>query len=171
MRRLFGLFFVFLFSAAGCKSTSGFDELSDGEKEMLVENARVIFVKSGKSENLSFEEKLKIAESKDKNKKKPVARPFAMEEKFIVKRTKPEMRFYYTGDKEGRATITWKLSRTKSVALIATGKLIEKDKMWNMSVVNSEDLIVTPDARKTLERSGSTLIEDLKAGKSFPAAQ
>ena len=171
MRNLCGLFFVLLFAAAGCRSTSGFDELSDAEKKMLVENARVIFVKSGKSADLTLEEKLKMAEEKDKKKKKPVTHPFSMQEKFIVKKTKPVMRFYYTGDKEGKAMITWKLTNTKSVTLIAAGQLTEKDKMWAMSVVNSEDVVVTPDARKTLERSGSTLIEDLKAGKSFPAVQ
>lgn len=177
MRILSGLLLAFLFALAGCKSSSNssFEELSDDEKSMLVENARVIFVKYGKTEGLTLDEKLKQIEAlknkKDNTAKQSLARSFSEEDKFIVKKTNPQLRFYYSGDKEGRATVSWKLPNSRTVIFVASGRLLEKEKIWTMSVVNSEDLVVTPDARKALERSGSTLIEDLKSGKRFPAAQ
>ncbi|OGV39416.1 MAG: hypothetical protein A2020_09320 [Lentisphaerae bacterium GWF2_45_14] len=170
MQNLYRLIFtVFLLAgaAAGCKSSSGFEELSDGEKAMLVENARTILIKSGKTVDLPFEKKIDL-NGRQKSREKPGTRPFSFDEKNVVKRTNPELRFYYTGDKEGRAVVSWKLSSTRNVILVATGQLIEKEKIWTMSVVDSEDVVVTPEARRNLERSGSSLIEDLRAGKGLP---
>lgn len=180
MRVVLLLLLALAFIPAGCRSSSssGFDELTEDETKMLVENARTIFVRDGKTEGLTLDEKIKAVEAMknkkgkdDKTSAKISTRSFSLEDKMIVKKTEPQIRCYYTGDKEGRVTVSWQLSDTRRVTFIAKGKLLEKEKTWEMSVVNSEDLVVTPEARKALEKSGSTLIQDLKAGKSFPAGQ
>lgn len=170
MRLFTVLLLGFLFVSFGCRSNSDgkFEELSDGEKAMLIENARVIFLKYGKNQDMTLDERMKAAEfNKDKKNSKPKTHSFSPGEKSIVKNTNPNVKIIYSGDKEGKADISWRLSDIKTVKLIAAGRLLEKDKVWVLNVVNSEELVVTPEARKALERSGSTLIQDLKAGKSY----
>jgi hypothetical protein len=147
---------------SACVSGDGggvdYEKLTVAEKKLLTENARQILLRSGKKSRKTLSQRFS---KEQKHATENSTRKLSFREKSIIKSTDPVIRLHYKGDKYGRASMSWETAPGKKYIIIARGYLTGPEKTWTMRVVDCEDIVITPDVRKRLERSGSPLLKKL----------
>ena len=62
---------------------------------------------------------------------------FSSRDRLIIDRVKPEIGIYYTGYKEGRVRLRWKISDKHYIIVNGKGEFLSESCYWTISVVNS----------------------------------
>jgi hypothetical protein len=125
--KIAAVFTMTIISLTGCKTGLTEPEKLSAEDEMyLIKNARQILVDSKKI-NLNSAEK-----------------------KYVMT-IQPKMRYHYTDDKTGKASITWEPPGQRTIIAIAEGELAASSRKWKVMTLKKPGAIyVTPDAAKRL---------------------
>jgi hypothetical protein len=146
MKKLFLLSAIIITFAVGfgCSSArpgefSSSDRLTEKEQEDLINFARFFLTRGNK-----------FATS---------------DQKTYINFTKPEFTILYTGPKQGKATMSWKL-KTKTIRAIASGKLLSDDMRWQVKVAKHSNIKITKNAPLNSQRPQFTR-KDVEALKKI----
>lgn len=66
----------------------------------------------------------------------------SLDDRYIIKRSKPEIRDHYTGDKEGKISLSWNITGGRRIIAVAEGELLETSRFWRVNVVSRTPQVI-----------------------------